>query len=62
MAGSKTMALRRESRDGAKVIWLCLHTSEGGGTARELRDADWWQGSSHAVCDMNELLMAKQGC
>lgn len=62
MPGSKTMALRRESRDGTPVIWLCLHTSEGGGTARELRDADWWEGSSHAISDMRELLTVTQGC
>lgn len=59
---SKTMALRRESRGGTKVIWLCLHTSEGGGTARQLRDADWWEGSSHAISDTTELLTAAQGC
>lgn len=47
---------RSESRAGAAVIWAALHTTEGNGTARELRDAGWWTGSAHAISDMTELL------
>ncbi len=53
---------RSSSRNGARVIWIALHTSEGGGTARQLRDADWWVGSSHAICDNTELLTPAEGC
>lgn len=56
------LANRSSSRNGATVIWLAVHTSEGGGTARDLRDADWWTGSSHAICDNTELLTPAQGC
>lgn len=53
---------RSESRDGQKVIWIGLHTTEGNGTARQLRDADWWKGSSHAIADNRELLTPAEGC
>lgn len=53
---------RSSSRGGTRVTWLALHTSEGGGTARALRDADWWTGSSHAICDNTELLTPAEGC
>lgn len=57
-----TVASRSESRDGTAVIWLAVHTTEGGGTARDLLNAPWWQGSSHAICDNAELLTPADGC
>lgn len=45
------MIARSNSRGGARVIWLAVHDTEGGGTAKTLRDASWWEGSSHAIAD-----------
>jgi hypothetical protein len=58
---------RSESRDGARVIWLAVHSTEGNDTmrvddARSLRDAAWWEGSSHAITDNEVLLTPAQGC
>lgn len=54
---------RSESRGGATVRLLVVHTTEGGGTAQALRDAAWWTGSSHAINDeTGTLLTPAQGC
>lgn len=42
-------ASRSESRDDYIVRVAAIHTTEGGGTAAALRDADWWEGSAHAI-------------
>jgi hypothetical protein len=42
---------RSESRNGARVRLLAVHSTEGNGTAQQLRDAAWWTGSSHAIND-----------
>ncbi len=57
------MSARSSSRNGATVRWIGLHTSEGTSYgARGLRDATWWEGSSHAICDDEELLDHHSGC
>lgn len=54
---------RCESRGGKPVIWLAVHSTEGDGTAQDLRDASWWEGSSHAINDATgTLLTPAQGC
>jgi hypothetical protein len=53
---------RCESRNGAVVRLLAVHSSEGDGTAAALRDASWWEGSSHAIADERTLLTPAQGC
>lgn len=55
---------RSESRDGYKVRVLAIHTTEGTSyTAEGLRDAAWWEGSSHAIADGHTLLSgAEDGC
>lgn len=58
---------RSESRGGAKVIWLAVHSTEGNDVPRvndaaALRDASWWTGSSHAICDNEALLTPAEGC
>jgi hypothetical protein len=58
---------RSESRQGAKVIWLAVHSTEGNDILRvndavSLRDAAWWTGSSHAITDNEALLTPAQGC
>jgi hypothetical protein len=60
---------RSESRDGAQVIWLAVHSTEGDDNpladdATALRDASWWEGSSHAIADdePGTLLTPAQGC
>ncbi len=57
-----SVASRSSSRNGAAVIWIGLHTTEGGGTARDLLNADWWTGSSHAIVDNTTLLTPADGC
>lgn len=47
---------RSQSRDGARVIWLAVHSTEGkdnpkADDARALRDATWWPSSAHAIAD-----------
>lgn len=57
------MSSRRSSRYGTKCVWIVLHTSEGTSHgARGLRDATWWEGSSHAISDDKELLDHRSGC
>ncbi len=61
------MSSRRSNRNGTKVIWIGLHTSEGPdrpnvNDAAGLRDATWWEGSSHAICDNEALLDETSGC
>ncbi len=57
------MSARSSNRNGTKVIWIGIHTSEGTSYgARGLRDATWWEGSSHAVSDDKELLDHNSGC
>jgi hypothetical protein len=60
---------RSESRQGAQVIWLAVHSTEGDDNpladdARSLRDATWWEGSSHAIADdePGSLLTPAEGC
>ena len=43
--------MKSSSRNGAKVIWLGLHTTEGMMRVQTLRDWVAWPGSSHAACD-----------
>jgi hypothetical protein len=40
-----------ESRGGAKVVWLAVHTTEGIMRVQALRDWATWPGSSHASSD-----------
>lgn len=47
---------RSESRGGTAVRVLAIHTTEGWGTARQLVEADWWEGSSHVVIDETEIV------
>ncbi len=57
------MSARSSSRNGATVRWIGIHTSEGTSYgARGLRDATWWEGSSHAISDDKELLDHNSGC
>jgi N-acetyl-anhydromuramyl-L-alanine amidase AmpD len=51
------IADRSESRDGYAVRVLAVHTTEGYGTAEQLRDATWWKGSSHAIADDTGTLL-----
>jgi hypothetical protein len=60
---------RSESRGGAQVIWLAVHSTEGDDNpladdAAALRDATWWEGSSHAIADdePGSLLTPAEGC
>lgn len=60
---------RCESRRGAKVIWLAVHSTESNDRPRvddaaALRDATWWTGSAHAITDDDpgSLLTPAQGC
>lgn len=58
---------RSESRDGARVIWLAVHSTEANDVPRvddaaSLRDASWWTGSSHAITDNESLLTPAEGC
>lgn len=56
------MLARSQSRGGAKVRLLAVHSTEGNGTAQALRDADWWTGSSHAINDeFGTLLTPTEG-
>jgi N-acetyl-anhydromuramyl-L-alanine amidase AmpD len=48
---------RSEPRDGYAVRVLAVHTTEGFGTAQQLRDATWWKGSSHAIADNDGALV-----
>jgi hypothetical protein len=63
------MATRSESRVGYAVRVLAVHTSEGidkpvVDDAAALRDASWWEGSSHAIADNDpgSLLTPADGC
>lgn len=49
--------MHSSSRNGAKVIWLAVHTSEGIMRAKDLRDWTSWPGSSHAANDETGVLM-----
>jgi hypothetical protein len=51
------MAMHSSSRNGAKVIWLAVHTTEGIMRAADLRDWTAWAGSSHASSDETGVLM-----
>jgi hypothetical protein len=58
---------RCESRQGKTVRQLAVHSTEGNDTPRvndaaSLRDAAWWTGSSHAICDNEALLTPAEGC
>lgn len=54
---------RSQDRKGTPVRVLAIHTTEGFGTATELRDASWWEGSAHAIADEETLLSgAGDGC
>ena len=58
-----SVATRSESRNGAVVRLLAVHSTEGNGTAQDLRDAAWWTGSSHAINDeTGTLLTPAEGC
>jgi hypothetical protein len=43
--------MKSSSRNGAKVIWLAVHTTEGMMRVQALRDWAGWPGSSHAASD-----------
>lgn len=63
MTNPMPMTARSDSRGTTRVRVLCVHTTEGGGTAQELRDATWWVGSSHALADgTGTLLTPAEGC
>lgn len=49
--------MHSSSRNGAKVIWLAVHTTEGIMRAKDLRDWKAWAGSSHASNDETGVLM-----
>jgi hypothetical protein len=55
---------RSEDRDGYAVRVLAVHSSEGYGSAEDLRDATWWVGSSHAIADETGTLLDgdEDGC
>jgi hypothetical protein len=44
-------------RDGTKIIWLAVHTTEGIMRAADLRDWTSWKGSSHASSDETGALL-----
>src|SRR5215217_8587505 len=48
--------MNSSSRNGAKVIWLAVHTTEGFMTVQGLRDWKAWPGSSHASSDATGAL------
>lgn len=50
--------MHSESRNGAKVIWLAVHTTEGIMRATGLRDWTTWTGSSHASNDETGVLLS----
>jgi len=50
-----------ESRNGAKVVWLAVHTTEGIMRAVDLRAWATWPGSSHAANDETGVLLAGSG-
>ncbi len=61
------MTKRSHDRKGTKVIWIGFHTAESPDRpnvkdAVSLRDAAWWEGSSHAICDNEGLLDEHSGC
>lgn len=43
--------MNSSSRNGARVIWLAVHTTEGMMRVQTLRDWTAWPGSSHAASD-----------
>lgn len=52
------MAFKSSSRNGARVIWIAVHTAEGATTAANLKayfDRASTQASSHAIADDNVL-------
>ncbi len=49
--------MHSSSRNGAKVIWLGVHTTEGMMRATALRDWTGWAGSSHAASDETGALL-----
>ena len=49
--------MQSSSRNGAKVIWLAVHTTEGIMRATTLRDWTSWAGSSHASSDETGALL-----
>lgn len=49
--------MHSESRGGAKVVWLAVHTTEGIMRATALRDWTTWSGSSHASSDETGALL-----
>lgn len=51
------IADRSQARGRTKVRVLAVHTTEGYGTAQQLHDASWWEGSSHAIIDDNEIVL-----
>jgi hypothetical protein len=53
--------MHSESRDGAKVIWLAVHTTEGIMRAVDLRAWTAWAGSSHASNDETGVLLSGAG-
>jgi hypothetical protein len=49
--------MKSSSRNGARVIWLGVHTTEGMMRATALRDWQEWAGSSHASSDETGALL-----
>jgi hypothetical protein len=49
--------MQSESRNGARVRVLAVHTTEGMMRAKDLRDWAGWSGSSHASADETGVLM-----
>jgi hypothetical protein len=49
--------VQSSSRNGAKVLWLAVHTTEGMMRAKQLRDWAAWPGSSHAANDETGVLL-----
>lgn len=49
--------MNSSSRNGANVIWLAVHTTEGIMRATALRDWTTWAGSSHASSDETGALL-----
>lgn len=49
--------MNSSSRNGAKVIWLAVHTTEGIMRAVDLRAWKTWPGSSHASSDETGVLL-----
>lgn len=54
------MAMHSSSRNGATVIWLVLHTTEGIMRAWDLRNWTSWAGSSHAASDETGVLLTPE--